>query len=162
MQAQLQNPSYRHPRMGVLPGQYYLAESGLMYNMHRTYDKDTGRYIESDPLGLLGGMNTYSYAYDNPLRWMDDNGKSPHLPSTGTHVPGSCGSIDNPPSSAVPQASLPPGSKGPIKKAVCGDLKECNQKCQCYLDTSLALCGPNVSCIMKAKRDSESCLLNCS
>lgn len=75
MQAQLQNPSYRHPPIGVLPGQYYLAESGLMYNMNRTYDKDTGRYIESDPIGLAGGSySTYIYGNNNPISNSDPSG----------------------------------------------------------------------------------------
>ena len=71
MQAQLQNPSYRHPRMGVLPGQYSLNESGLYYNYFRTYDPQLGRYIESDPIGLRGGVNAYAYASENPVMRTD-------------------------------------------------------------------------------------------
>ena len=56
------------------PGQYYDAESGLHYNYFRTYDPGTGRYIESDPVGLGAGLNTYGYALQQPQRFADPFG----------------------------------------------------------------------------------------
>jgi len=54
------------------PGQYYQAETGLNQNYFRDYDPlGGGRYIESDPLGLGSGVNTYAYAEDDPVKVTD-------------------------------------------------------------------------------------------
>lgn len=56
------------------PGQYFDAESGLHYNYRRDYDPQTGRYVESDPIGLEGGLNTFSYVDGKPLTGVDPEG----------------------------------------------------------------------------------------
>jgi RHS repeat-associated protein len=56
------------------PGQYYDSETGLNYNMARYYNPKTGRYDESDPIGLAGGINTYSYVGNNPVNLIDPLG----------------------------------------------------------------------------------------
>ncbi|MBA3581609.1 MAG: RHS domain-containing protein [Gammaproteobacteria bacterium] len=53
------------------PGQYFDSETNLHYNHFRDYDPSIGRYIESDPIGLRGGVNTYGYALQNPGRYKD-------------------------------------------------------------------------------------------
>jgi len=56
------------------PGQYYDAETGLHYNYFRDYEPSIGRYLESDPIGLLGGLNVYGYVGGNPVYWSDPFG----------------------------------------------------------------------------------------
>ncbi len=48
----------------------------MHYNWHRFYDPETGRYISADPIGLQGGINLYSYVYQDPVNWIDPWGLS--------------------------------------------------------------------------------------
>ncbi|UJB16075.1 DUF6531 domain-containing protein [Xanthomonas translucens pv. undulosa] len=50
-----------------LPGQRYDAATGFNQNYFRDYDAGTGRYGQSDPIGLGGGLNTYGYSLQAPL-----------------------------------------------------------------------------------------------
>jgi len=56
------------------PGQFYDLETGLHYNGFRDYAPTLGRYLESDPIGLAGGVNTYGYAEQNPITNTDMDG----------------------------------------------------------------------------------------
>jgi RHS repeat-associated protein len=72
-----------------LPGQYFDKETNLHYNYFRDYDASLGRYVESDPIGLRGGLNTYTYADEDPIGSTDQyglrgrRGKPPVQPSKG-------------------------------------------------------------------------------
>ena len=66
-----QNCSFREVSIRILPGQYADSETNTSYNYFRDYNPAVGRYIQSDPIGLLGGMNPYLYVGANPLRYFD-------------------------------------------------------------------------------------------
>jgi type VI secretion system secreted protein VgrG len=66
-----------------MPGQVYDSETGQFYNYFRDYDPGTGRYGESDPIGLGGGINTYSYVNGNPVLRSDSLGLQTTAPVPG-------------------------------------------------------------------------------
>jgi len=54
-------------------GQYYDVETQLHYNRYRYYNNSISRFISKDPIGMIGGLNLYSYA-PNPINWIDPLG----------------------------------------------------------------------------------------
>ena len=73
------------------PGQYADAETGLYYNYFRDYDASLGRYIQSDPIGLQGGWNTYGYVGGNPVMRLDPEGLAYGDPDANEGV---CGALE--------------------------------------------------------------------
>lgn len=90
------------------PGQYYDWETNLFHNGFRDYDAQTGRYIESDPIGLLGGINTYVYVDNQPTLQTDPLGLMGSRGNPAAHPPCKC---PKPPPS-------PPGA------SVCENMKD--------------------------------------
>jgi RHS repeat-associated protein len=70
------------------PGQLADAESGKYYNYFRDYDAAIGRYVESDPIGLWGGSNTFTYVNNDPVSYIDPEGLIPGDPKFGIGDPG--------------------------------------------------------------------------
>jgi len=69
------------------PGQYFDQETGTHYNYFRDYEPGTARYVESDPSGLAGGINTYAYSEGDSIGGTDFDGLSRRRPPhtcTGT------------------------------------------------------------------------------
>jgi len=97
------------------PGQYYDAETATNYNLFRNYEPAIGRYQESDPTGLAGGINTFAYVASNPLNLVDPRGLDPSssgtLPVPPTIVPVGSGTLPDVPS--IAPAPEQPSADGP-------------------------------------------------
>jgi RHS repeat-associated protein len=65
------------------PGQFFDVTSGLSYNMARDYDPTLGRYIQADAIGLIGGINVYTFVSGNPINFVDPSGRSAIAPTWG-------------------------------------------------------------------------------
>ncbi|MCQ4166663.1 RHS repeat-associated core domain-containing protein [Tahibacter harae] len=97
------------------PGQRHDAGSGLNYNYFRDYEAETGRYVQSDPIGLKGGLNTYAYVGGNPVNFIDPLGLQSAAVRTaaGTTRPINPGFVGNGDPSGVNSWTWPVATKEP-------------------------------------------------
>lgn len=70
------------------PGQYQDSETNVRFNNFRDYNSETGRFVQSDPIGLAGGINTYSYARNRSISSIDPLGLYESSPVLRGLVPG--------------------------------------------------------------------------
>jgi len=136
------------------PGQYYDQETGLAQNWFRDYNSATGRYVESDPIGLGGGMNTYSYVGGSPLMYIDPyglNGNAANRRSSQRNTPPKPNLPSSPSNSLWNNISdwLTGGPANPFAdmvclEAVCTEHSECKVKDYTVVVTAWLPSNPGV------------------
>ncbi len=165
--------------------QYFDKESNLSYNYFRSYDARTGRYTQSDPIGLEGGWNRFAYSEQNPLGYSDPRGLT-SIPLPAPTVPAFTSACLANPALCGPALAgiggyavgtlIYPIVERPLSRAIdyCfGDSTsngECKRQCDAQLDRDEAEClvaragygtrGQAV-CLAKAKEYYARCLRSC-
>ena len=133
--------SIRERSIELLPGQYFDRETNLNYNYSRDYSPGIGRYVQSDPMGLLIGLNTYAYVSSSPLMAIDLFGLASSRPN---------------PCDLAKQAPNPDKDPCGCQKGVLVDL------CKCYKDNPFDIfsSGRGV-CVERAYLKKSKCVEDC-
>ncbi|HRT10484.1 MAG TPA: RHS repeat-associated core domain-containing protein [Candidatus Paceibacterota bacterium] len=82
---------------------YQDDETGLVYYGYRYYDPSTGRWLSRDPIGNFAGNNLYGFVANNPLTYLDPDGRKTWVPYP---YPGHW--VDDPQPPPPPPTNAPP------------------------------------------------------
>ena len=118
------------------PGQYFDAETGLNYNYFRDYNPVIGRYVESDPMGILEGTNhLFVYGRNNSIRFKDPLG----LDTAGCD-------------------GVPDFLESPCRLECCAQHDECFKKNNCTSKSWTSKCSSNCD---QCNTDVKNCFMKC-
>ena len=81
---------------GRFPGNTNDQETGKDQNYFRERDPNIGRYLQSDPIGLRGGISTYGYVRQNPVVSTDPYGLATYMCTAPLHALGGSGARSGP------------------------------------------------------------------
>ena len=100
------------------PGQYFDSETGIHFNFHRDYRPNTGRYVQADPIGLVGGVNLFLYANSNPILLIDSKGLQSHVQCANPVNAPACAAAGFPVRVIPPPIYYPPDCDKKCRKAI--------------------------------------------